>query len=71
MKILFALTFMLGIFVAPAYAQKGSVSFNGNIFDAPPEPGAGYMQSSPAKAKASHHVTRHAKRHMSHKNSAS
>jgi hypothetical protein len=71
MKILFALTFMLGIFVAPAYAQKGSVSFNGNIFDAPSEPGAGYMQSPPAKAKTSHHVTRHVKRHMSHKNSAS
>jgi hypothetical protein len=44
MKILVALTFMLGIFVAPAYAQKGGVSFNGNIFDAPPEPGAGSTQ---------------------------
>ena len=71
MKILVALTFMLGIFVAPAYAQKGGVSFNGNIFDAPPEPGAGYTQSPPAKAKASRHVTRHVKRHISHKHSAS
>jgi hypothetical protein len=67
MKILVALTFTLGIFVAPAYAQKGTVSFNGNIFDAPQWPDAGYTQPPPAKAKTPHHV----KRHVSHKNSAS
>ena len=35
MKILAALTFILGIFIAPIHAQaqqKGTVSFNGNIF---------------------------------------
>ena len=74
MKILAALTFILGIFVAPIYAQaqqQGTVSFNGNIFDAPQWPDAGYTQSptqsAPAKAKTSRHV----KRHVSHKNSAS
>ena len=69
MKILAALTFILGIFVAPTYAQaqQGTVSFNGNIFDAPQWPDAGYTQPPPAKAKTPHHV----KRHVSHKNSAS
>jgi type 1 fimbria pilin len=74
MKILAALTFILAIFVAPMYAhaqQKGTVSFNGNIFDTPQWPDAGYTQSptqsAPAKAKTSRHV----KRHVSHKNSAS
>jgi len=70
MKILAALTFILGIFLAPIYAQaqqNGTVSFNGNIFDAPQWPDAGYTQSPPAKAKTPHHV----KRHVSHKNSAS
>jgi type 1 fimbria pilin len=70
MKILAALTFILGIFVAPIYAQakqQGTVSFNGNIFDAPQWPDAGYTQPPPAKAKTPHHV----KRHVSHKNSAS
>jgi type 1 fimbria pilin len=70
MKILAALTFILGIFVAPIYAQaqqQGTVSFNGNIFDAPQWPDAGYTQPPPAKAKTPHHE----KRHVSHKNSAS
>ena len=70
MKILAALTFILGIFIAPIYAQaqqQGTVSFNGNIFDAPQWPDAGYTQPPPAKAK----TPRHVKRHVSHKNSAS
>ena len=74
MKILAALTFILGILVAPIHAhaqQNGTVSFNGNIFDTPQWPDPGYTQSptqsSPAKAK----TPRHVKRHVSHKNSAS
>jgi type 1 fimbria pilin len=56
MKVLAILTFMLAIFAAPAYAQqKGTVSFNGNVFDAPSAQGAGLAQSPgstqpPAKA---------------------
>ena len=74
MKTLAALTFMLGIFVTPVYAQaqqKGTVSFNGNVFDAPQQQGAGPTQEMAPKARTSHHVTHHVKRHMSHKNSAS
>ena len=72
MKTLAALTFMLGIFVTPVYAQaqqKGGVTFNGNVFDAPDAQGAGPAQTAPARTKTTtHHVKRH---HMSHKNSAS
>jgi hypothetical protein len=70
MKILAALTFMLAICLAPVYAQaqqKGTVSFNGNIFDAPQWPYADNTQAPPAKPKSAHHV----KRHVSHKSSAS
>jgi hypothetical protein len=70
MKILAALTFILGICLAPVYAQaqqKGTVSFNGNIFDSPQWPNTENTQAPPAKMKSSHHV----KRHVSHKNSAS
>jgi uncharacterized protein YprB with RNaseH-like and TPR domain len=65
MKVLAILTFMLAIFAAPAYAQqKGTVSFNGNVFDVPSAQGAGLAQSPgstqpPAKAKTYHHVRRH------------
>jgi hypothetical protein len=46
MKVLVILTFMLGLFVAPAYAQqKGTVTFNGNVFDQPSAQGGGYAQA--------------------------
>jgi hypothetical protein len=46
MKVLAILTFMLGLFVAPAYAQqKGTVTFNGNVFDAQSAQGGGYAQA--------------------------
>ena len=75
MKVLAILAFMLGIFVAPAYAQqKGTVTFNGNVFDQPSARGAGYAQAPgsaqpqpPAKAKTSRHV----RRHIPHKATAS
>jgi hypothetical protein len=67
MKVLAALTFMLGIFVTPVYAQqKGTVTFNGNVFEAPSSQGvgnaqrpAGYTQA-PTKPRSYHHVKRHA-----------
>ena len=74
MKILAALTFILGIFIAPIYAQaqqKGTVSFNGNVFEAPQQQGAGPTQGAAPKARTSRHVTHHVKRHVSHKHSAS
>jgi len=75
MKVLAILVFMLGIFVAPAYAQqKGTLTFNGNVFDAPSAQRAGYAQSPgnaqpqpPARAK----TYRHVKRHTPHKATAS
>jgi hypothetical protein len=73
MKALAVLTFMLGIFVTPVYAQqKGTVSFNGNVFEAPSSQGAGYAQApgsytQPAKPRTYHHV----KRHTKYKHSAS
>jgi hypothetical protein len=74
MKVLLAvLTFMLGIFVTSAYAQqKGTVSFNGNVFDAPSAQGAGYAQgpgsyTQPAKPR----TYRHVKRQTHYKHSAS
>jgi hypothetical protein len=81
MKVLAVLTFMLGIFVTSAYAQqKGTVSFNGNVFDAPSAQGAGYAQgpgsytqpgpgsyTQPAKPR----TYRHVKRQTHYKHSAS
>jgi hypothetical protein len=75
MKVLAILTFMLGLLVAPAYAQqKGTVTFNGNVFDTPSAQGGGYAQSPanaqpqpPAKAK----TYRHVRRHTPHKATAS
>jgi hypothetical protein len=73
MKVLGILVFMLGIFVAPAYAQqKGTLTFNGNVFDAPSAQRAGYAQGPgyaqpPAKAK----TYRHVRRHIQHKTTAS
>jgi hypothetical protein len=72
MKALSVLTFMLGILVTPVYAQQpGTLTFNGNVFDAPSQ-GAGYAQGpgsygQPAKPRTYHHV----KRHTYHKHSAS
>lgn len=75
MKVLAILVFMLGIFVAPAYAQqKGTLTFNGNVFDAPSAQragyaqGPGYAQPQPA-AKAK--TYRHVRRHIPHKTTAS
>jgi uncharacterized protein YdeI (BOF family) len=72
MKVLAALALLVGMCVTPVYAQqKGTVTFNGNVFDAPPpqgwyqQPGA-YAQP-PAKAK----TYRHARRHATYKKSAS
>ena len=46
MKVLAILIFMLGIFVAPAFAQQnGTVKFNGNVFDQPSAQGGGYAQA--------------------------
>jgi type 1 fimbria pilin len=73
MKVLAILAFMLGIFATSAYAQqKGTVTFNGNIFDAPSSQTAGYAQQPsygqpPAKAK----TYRHVRRHTQHKSSTS
>jgi hypothetical protein len=74
MKMLAALTFILGIFVAPISAhaqQKGTVSFNGNIFDTPQWPDPAYTQSPTQSEPAKANTSRHVKRHVSHKNSAS
>jgi hypothetical protein len=59
----------LGLFAAPAYAQKGSTNINGNIFDAPPgdtnaygAPPAQGPAARPAmtpRAAAPRHVRRH------------
>jgi hypothetical protein len=71
--VLAILTFMLGIFATSAYAQqKGTLTFNGNVFDAPSSQTAGSAQppgygQPPAKAKTYHHV----RRHIQHKSSAS
>jgi type 1 fimbria pilin len=76
MKMLAILTFMLGIFATSAYAQqKGTVTFNGNVFDGPSSQTSGYAQpptygQPPAKAKTYGHVS-HVRRHIQHKSSAS
>jgi hypothetical protein len=73
MKMLAVLVFMLGLFVTPVSAQQsGTLSFNGNVFDAPAAQGAGYAQApgsstQPAKPATSRHV----KRHVKYKHSAS
>ena len=73
MKALAVMIFMLGILVTPVYAQQqGTVTFNGNIFEAPSSQGAGYAQgpgsyTQPAKPATSRHV----KRHTKYKHSAS
>jgi len=73
MKALAVMIFMLGILVTPVSAQqKGTVSFNGNVFEAPLSQGAGYAQApgsytQPAKPATSRHV----KRHTKYKHSAS
>jgi len=66
MKVLAVLVFMLGIFVTPVSAQQtGTLTFNGNVFDAPAAQGAGYAQAAkPA-------TVRHVKRHAKYKHSAS
>jgi hypothetical protein len=69
MKALAIRIFMLGIFVTPVYAQQpGTVTFNGNIFEAPSSQGAGYAQgpgsyTQPAKQRTYHHVKRHHYKH--------
>src|SRR5262245_22107198 len=73
MKVLAVMIFMVGILVTPVYAQQqGTVTFNGNIFEAPASQGAGYAQgpgsyTQPAKPATSRHV----KRHTKYKHSAS
>ena len=65
MKILAVLVFMLGIFVTPVSAQQGgTLTFNGNVFDAPASQGSGYAQApgsytQPAQPGTSRHVKRH------------
>jgi hypothetical protein len=73
MKALAVLTFMLGIFATSAYAQqKGTVTFNGNIFDAPSAQGAGYAQGPGSSAQpANPRISRHVKRQTHYKHSAS
>jgi hypothetical protein len=69
MKALAVLIFMLGIFVTPVYAQQqGTVTFNGNVFEAPSSQGAGYAQgpgsyTQPAKPRTYRHVKRHHSKH--------
>jgi hypothetical protein len=69
MKALAILIFMLGISVTPVYAQQpGTVTFNGNIFEAPSSQGAGYAQgpgsyTQPAKQRTYQHVKRHHYKH--------
>jgi hypothetical protein len=71
--VLAVLVFMLGIFVTPVFAQQsGTLQFNRNVFDAPAAQGAGYAQApgsytQPAKSGTSRHV----KRHVKYKHSAS
>jgi hypothetical protein len=51
MKALAVLPLVLGMFATPVYAQalqgqqKGTVTFNGNVFDAPPPQGGWYGQA--------------------------
>ena len=67
MKALAIATFILGIFVAPPYAQaQKPVEFNGMVFNSPQTPGSEAPQAT-AKPKTSHHV----KKRMHHKSSAS
>ena len=73
MKALAVTIFMLGILVTPVSAQqKGTVTFNGNVFDTSASQGAGYAQApgssvQPARPAAARHV----KRHTKYKHSAS
>jgi hypothetical protein len=74
MKVLAALAFMVGIFVTPAAAQqRGTLTFNGNVFDAPAaQQGAGYAQGPGASTQPAKPATvRHVKRHVKYKHSAS
>ena len=74
MKVLAVLVFMLGIFVTPVSAQqRGTLTFNGNVFDAPAAPqGAGYAQAPGSYAQPAKLATsRHVKRHTKYKHSAS
>ena len=45
MKVLVVLVFMLGIFVTPVSAQqRGTLTFNGNVFDAPAGEGVDLLE---------------------------
>jgi hypothetical protein len=56
MKALGVATVIFGLLVTPLYAQaQKTVSFNGNVFDAPATPGP-QVQPTPVKAKTSHHA---------------
>jgi len=72
MKALAVLIFILGI-ATPVYAQQqGTVSFNGNVFEAPSSQGAGYAQAPGSYAQPAKPATsRHVKRHTKYKHSAS
>jgi hypothetical protein len=72
MKMLAVLVFMLGLFVTPVSAQQsGTLNFNGNVFDAPAQ-GAGYAQAPGSSAQPAKPATsRHVKRHVKYKHSAS
>ena len=67
MKFLAIVTFILGIFVTSVHAEaQKPVTFNGMVFDAPPEQGWSAPPAAP-KAKTSHQ----AKKRTAHKTSAS
>jgi hypothetical protein len=65
MKWLAVPAFVLGAFVTSAHAQSSTVTFNGNVFDAPPAFGAQAPTATAPKA------VRHVKKRTSHKSSAS
>jgi hypothetical protein len=65
MKQLAIVAFVLGGFVTSAHAQANSVTFNGNVFDAPP------AYNAPAPAAMAPKATHHVKKRTSHKSSAS
>jgi len=73
MKVLAVLVGMLGIFVTPVSAQqRGTLTFNGNVFDAPAAQGAGYAQGPGSYTQPATPATvRHVKRHAKYKHSAS
>jgi hypothetical protein len=56
MKALGVATVIFGLLITPLYAQaQKTVTFNGNVFDAPGAPGP-QVQPTPAKPKTSHHA---------------